>query len=187
MKPFALALLFAMAFPVPAAAHHGGIIVPAEEEGVYSWEQEGISGRAKVRFLSYPRLLSVGGMTRLVFEVQSLATGLYLDGLTPVVQVRTAEGRETAQAAKPVPGSAGYYEVNLRFEQAGPARIQFTATVDRQPVDVVFEKLVGREWSIRDPYILLGTLVLGLATVLTWFGLVLGLQWRVEQLATRSA
>lgn len=187
MKALGLALLFGVAFSTPAAAHHGGIIVPAEEEGVYSWEQEGVSGRAKVRFLSYPRLISVGGMTRLVFEVQSLTTGLYLNGLTPMVQILGAEGQGREQPANPVAGSAGYYEVSLRFEQPGSARIQFTAAVDGQPVQVTFEKPVGSAWSLRDPYVLLGTLVLGLAAALTWFGLVLGLQWRVERLATGSA
>ena len=59
----------------------------------------------------------VGNGTRLVFEIQSTATGQYVSGLTAELEVRAPMA-----PALPLPeitGVTAYYETTLAFEQEG--------------------------------------------------------------------
>ena len=84
----------------PALAHHGGLGIEGDlvqwALKVDQWQDEGIAQGHRIKFLSYPRQPVIGNGTRLVFEIQSTATGQYVSGLTAELEVRAPDGRRIA-------------------------------------------------------------------------------------------
>src|SRR5215475_3642273 len=113
----------------PVLAHHGGLGIEGDlvqwALKVDQWQDESIAQGHRVKFLSYPRQPIVGNSTRLVFEIQSTATGQYVSGLTAQLEVQAPDG---AQRQLPLPETTGvtaYYETAMVFEQEGEHTITF--------------------------------------------------------------
>ena len=92
---------------MPAKAHHGGLGIEGDiiawSLKVDQWQQEGFANGHRIKFLAYPRNAIANRSTRLVFEVQSVATGHYVGGLTAEVIVRfpTAEEHVVCRTRNP--------------------------------------------------------------------------------------
>jgi len=69
---------------MPAKAHHGGLGIEGDiitwSLKVDQWQQERFANGYRIKFLAYPRNAIANRSTRLVFEVQSVATGRYVGG-----------------------------------------------------------------------------------------------------------
>src|SRR6266446_6295722 len=120
------ALLSAMAILVgwtPALAHHGGLGIEGDlvqwALKVDQWQDEGIAQGHRIKFLSYPRQPVLGNSTRLVFEIQSTATGQYVSGLTAELEVHAPDGTQRLLPLPEITGVTAYYETTLTFEQEG--------------------------------------------------------------------
>src|SRR5215510_6124607 len=76
----------------PVLAHHGGLGIEGDlvqwALKVDQWQDENIAHGHRIKFLSYPRQPIVGNSIRLVFEIQSTATGQYVSGLIAQLEVQ---------------------------------------------------------------------------------------------------
>src|SRR5918992_1130201 len=82
----------------PVRAHHGGLGIEGDiiewSLKVDQWQQEHFANGYRIKFLAYPRNAIANRSTRLVFEVQSVATGQYVGGLAVDVLIRSHQGEE---------------------------------------------------------------------------------------------
>src|SRR5574341_2091555 len=103
-----LVVLGLLACCTPVLAHHGGLGIEGDlvqwALKVDQWQDEGLAQGRRIKFLSYPRQPVVGNSTRLVFEIQSTATGQYVSGLTAQLEVQAPDG---SQRQLPLPETTG--------------------------------------------------------------------------------
>jgi hypothetical protein len=176
-------LMLGLACASDALAHHGGLGIEGDlvewALKVDQWQAEAIDQGYRVKFLTYPRQPVVGVRTRVVFEIQSVASGRYVSGLTPQLRVQAPDG---GQRTVPLPETAGvvaYYETTVAFDRTGEHRLTFQATaVDGTSFAATFRKTVGRSALIGDWATLTGNLAILAACAVTWIGLVLSVQRR---------
>src|SRR5262244_4046665 len=118
-----LLVIVTLACGTPALAHHGGLGIEGDlvqwALKVDQWQDENIAQGHRVKFLSYPRQPIVGNGTRLVFEIQSTATGQYVSGLTAELDVHAPDGTQHVLPLPEITGVTAYYETTLVFEQEG--------------------------------------------------------------------
>src|SRR5258706_5007950 len=179
------ALLSAMAILVgwtPALAHHGGLGIEGDlvqwALKVDQWQDEGIAEGHRIKFLSYPGQLVVGNGTRLVFEIQSTATGQYVSGLTAELEVRDSDGTQRLVPLPEITGVTAYYETTLVFEQEGEYALTLRSAAAGVPFSTTFRKAVSRSTLHGDWPTLLGYGTVLAAFLVTWIGLVLSVQRR---------
>src|SRR5262244_235615 len=124
-----LLVIVTLACGTPALAHHGGLGIEGDlvqwALKVDQWQDEGLAQGQRVKFLSYPRQPIVDNSTRLVFEIQSTATGQYVSGLTALLEVQAPDGSQRQLPLPETTGVTAYYETAMVFEQAGEHTITF--------------------------------------------------------------
>lgn len=168
---------------VPLAwAHHGGLGIEGDlvqwALKVDQWQAEVIDQGQRIKFLSYPRQPVLGSRTRLVFEIQSVATGQYSSGLKAEVVLQAPDGTQQTLALPEITGVTAYYEAALTFEKDGEHTITFRATAAGTPFAGTFRKTVGRSQWRSDWSTMLGYGVVLAAGAMTWIGFVLSMQRR---------
>ena len=179
------ALLFAIGLLVcwtPVLAHHGGLGIEGDlvqwALKVDQWQDEGMAQGRRIKFLSYPRQPIVGNGTRLVFEIQSTATGQYVSGLTAELEVRAPDGTQRLLPLPEITGVTAYYETTLAFEQEGEHILTWRSIAAGVPFSTTFRKAVSRSTLHGDWPTLLGYGTVLAAFLVTWIGLVLSVQRR---------
>jgi hypothetical protein len=176
-------LLLSWSLVVPVSAHHGGLGIEGDiiewSLKVDQWQQEQFANGYRIKFLAYPRNAIASRSTRLVFEVQSVATGQYVGGLTVDVLIRTHQGEEHILAAPEIPGVTAYYELPYTFLTAGEHTITFQTQVNSQELSVVFAQSVSANPLFGDWPTMVGNGAVLAAFMATWIGAVLALQRRL--------
>ena len=166
----------------PALAHHGGLGIEGDlvqwALKVDQWQDEGIAQGHRIKFLSYPRQPIVGNGTRLVFEIQSTATGQYVSGLTAELEVHAPDGTQRLLPLPEITGVTAYYETTLTFEQEGEHSLTLRSLASGVPFSTTFRKTVSRSTLHGDWPTLLGYGTVLAAFLVTWIGLVLSVQRR---------
>jgi hypothetical protein len=166
----------------PVLAHHGGLGIEGDlvqwALKVDQWQDEGLAQGHRIKFLSYPRQPVVGNGTRLVFEIQSIATGQYVSGLTAELEVHAPDGTRRLLPLPEMAGVTAYYETTLAFEQEGAYTLTWRSVADGIPFSTTFRKAVSRSTLHGDWPTLLGYGTVLAAFLVTWIGLVLSVQRR---------
>jgi hypothetical protein len=166
----------------PVLAHHGGLGIEGDlvqwALKVDQWQDESIAQGHRIKFLSYPRQPVVGNGTRLVFEIQSTATGQYVSGLTAELEVRAPDGTQRLLPLLEIAGVTAYYETTLAFEQEGEYALTLRSIAAGVPLNTTFRKAVSRSTLHGDWPTLLGYGTVLAAFLVTWIGLVLSVQRR---------
>lgn len=166
----------------PVLAHHGGLGIEGDlvqwALKVDQWQDEGIAQGHRIKFLSYPRQPVIGNGTRLVFEIQSTATGQYMSGLTAELEVRAPDGTQRLLPLPEIIGVTAYYETTLVFEQEGEYTLTWRSVAAGVPFSTTFRKAVSRSTLHGDWPTLLGYGTVLAAFLVTWIGLVLSVQRR---------
>src|SRR5918912_1428747 len=143
-----LCALGLLACCTPVLAHHGGLGIEGDlvqwALKVDQWQDENIAQGHRIKFLSYPRQPVVGNSTRLVFEIQSTATGQYVSGLTAELEVRAPDGSQRQLPLPETTGVTAYYETAMLFEQEGEHTITFRSLGPGVPFSTSFRKAVSR-------------------------------------------
>jgi len=167
----------------PVWAHHGGLGIEGDivewSLKVDQWQQEALTNGHRVKFLAYPRNAIAHRTTRLVFEVQSVATGRYVGGLTAEVIIRTPQGDEHVLAASETAGVTAYYEVPFAFPATGEHAITFRAHANGQELSAFFIQRASANPLFGDWTTMLGNGAILAAFMVTWIGAVLALQRRL--------
>jgi hypothetical protein len=168
---------------MPARAHHGGLGIEGDiiawSLKVDQWQQESFVNGFRVKFLAYPRNAIANRSTRLVFEVQSTATGQYIGGLLAEVIIRFPTAGEQVFAAPEIPGVTAYYELSYMFPAPGEYAIIFQTQGDGQELTAAFAQSVSANPIFGDWTTMLGNAVVLAAFMVTWIGAVLALQRRL--------
>jgi hypothetical protein len=163
-------------------AHHGGLGIEGDlvqwALKVDQWQDEGMAQGHRIKFLSYPRQPVVGNGTRLVFEIQSIATGQYVSGLTAELEVRAPDGAQRLLPLPEITGVTAYYETTLVFAQEGEHILTWRSVAAGVPFSTAFRKTVSRSTLHGDWPTLLGYGTVLAAFLVTWIGLVLSVQRR---------
>jgi hypothetical protein len=181
---FGLGLIWGLLLSVwtPALAHHGGLGIEGDlvqwALKVDQWQEEVTDQGYRIKFLAYPRQPILGDNTRLVFEIQSVASGRYMGGLTAHLQVQAPDGTQRTLPLPETTGVTAYYETAMVFEQVGEHRLTFRATVAGVPFGGTFRRVVSRNALFGDWATLVGNLAVLAAGTMTWIGLVLSIQRR---------
>jgi hypothetical protein len=167
----------------PAKAHHGGLGIEGDIVAwslkVDQWQQESFANGYRIKFLAYPRHAIANRTTRLVFEVQSIATGRYVGGLTAEVIVRFPTVDEYVFAAPEIPGVTAYYELPYTFPSPGEYTVIFRTQANGQELISAFAQPVSANPLFGDWTTMVGNVVVLLAFMVTWVGAVLALQRRL--------
>ena len=163
-------------------AHHGGLGIEGDlvqwALKVDQWQDENIAQGHRVKFLSYPRQPVVGNSTRLVFEIQSTATGQYVSGLTAQLEVQAPDGSQRQLPLPETTGVTAYYETAMVFAQEGEHTITFRSPGANVPFNTSFRKAVSRSTLHGDWPTLLGYSTVLAAFLVTWLGFVVSVQGR---------
>jgi hypothetical protein len=174
----------------PVLAHHGGLGIEGDlvqwALKVDQWQDEGIAQGHRIKFLSYPRQPVVGNGTRLVFEIQSTATGQYVSGLTAELEVQAPDGTQRLLPLPEITGVTAYYETTMAFEQEGEYTLTWRSVAAGVPFSTTFRKTVSRSTLHGDWPTLLGYGTVLAAFLVTWIGLVLSVQRRFAAVWSES-
>jgi hypothetical protein len=179
--PWVIAALSCTA--APAHAHHGGLGIEGDiiawSLKVDQWQQERLVTGYRIKFLAYPRNAIANRSTRLVFEVQSTATGHYVGGLTAEVIIRSPSGEEHELSAPEIPGVTAYYELPYTFLKRGEYTVAFRTRANGQELTAAFTQSVSANPLFGDWTTMVGNGAVLAAFVTTWVGTVLALQRRL--------
>jgi hypothetical protein len=177
------AVLLLGIFAASVNAHHGGLGVEGDMLAwslkVDQWQQERFANGYRIKYLAYPRNAIANRSTRLVFEVQSTATGRYVGGLTAEVIIHSPAGQEQVFAAPEVPGVTAYYELAYTFPTPGEHAIVFQTHANGQKLTVGFAQPVSANPFFGDWTTMAGNVAVLAAFLATWMGAVLALQRRL--------
>lgn len=171
--------------PLPVggvAAHHGGSGIEGDlvewALNVDQWQEEQIDQGHRIKFLAYPRQIVRGLRTRLVFEIQSVATGKYEGGLTVELHLRLPDGTEQTHPLPETTGVTAYYEAAMVLEQVGGYGITVVSTTPDATFRASFKRQVSGSAFSGDWTVWTGNLTVMAAAAMTWLGLVLSVQRR---------
>jgi hypothetical protein len=172
----------ALAGAVDVYAHHGGIGIEGDlvewALNVDQWQEERIDRGHRIKFLAYPRQPVRGSRTRLVFEIQAVATGQYVGGLAVVLHVRAPDGTEQIVPLPETTGVTAYYETALTFAQAGEYAFTVVSQTPTAPFRAVFHRHISTNALIGDWATIVGNLTVLVAFTITWVGFILTVQRR---------
>jgi hypothetical protein len=167
----------------PAHAHHGGLGIEGDilewSLKVDQWQQERFVPGYRIKFLAYPRNAIANRSTRLVFEVQSVASGYYVGGLRAEVIIRSPTAQEHAFAAPEIPGVTAYYELPYTFPSTGEYTVVFRTRANGQALTAAFTQPVSANPLFGDWTTVTGNGAVLAAFIVTWIGVVLALQRRL--------
>jgi hypothetical protein len=167
----------------PVSAHHGGLGIEGDilewSLKVDQWQQERFVNGYRIKFLVYPRNAIANRSTRLVFEVQSVATGRYVGGLSAEVIIRSPAGEAHGFAAPEISGVTAYYELSYAFPTPGEYTVALRTQVNSQDLTAAFAQPVSANPLIGDWTTMLGNGAILAAFIATWVGAVLALQRRL--------
>jgi hypothetical protein len=167
----------------PTYAHHGGLGIEGDiiewSLKVDQWQQERFADGYRIKFLAYPRNAIANRSTRLVFEVQSVATGRYVGGLIAEVIIRTPTGEEYTFAAPEIPGVTAYYELPYAFPRPGEYTVVFRTRANGQELTAAFVQPASANPLFGDWTTMAGNGAILAAFLATWIGAVLALQRRL--------
>jgi hypothetical protein len=170
-------------FAASVNAHHGGLGIEGDiiawSLKVDQWQQERFANGYRIKYLAYPRNAIANRSTRLVFEVQSVATGRYIGGLAADVLIRSPTGLERMVAAPEIPGVTAYYELPYTFPTPGQYAIAFRTHANDQELTAAFAQSVSANPLFGDWTTMVGNGAVLAAFMATWIGAVLALQRRV--------
>jgi hypothetical protein len=168
---------------MPARAHHGGLGIEGDIVAwslkVDQWQQERFADGYRIKFLAYPRNTIARRPTRLVFEVQSVATGRYVGGLSAEVVIRPPTAAEQVLAAPEIPGVTAYYELSYTFPTPGEYPLAFRTQANGQELTVTFAQPVSANPLVGDWTTVVGNMAVLATFMATWIGAVLALQRRL--------
>jgi hypothetical protein len=168
---------------MPAHAHHGGLGIEGDiiawSLKVDQWQQEGFTNGYRIKFLAYPRNTIANRSTRLVFEVQSIATGRYVGGLKVEAIIRFPIGEEHVVAALEIPGVTAYYELPYAFPTPGEYTVTFRTQANGHALTATFAQPVSANPLFGDWMTVTGNGVVLAAFIVTWLGAILALQRRL--------
>jgi hypothetical protein len=166
-----------------ARAHHGGLGIEGDilawSLKVDQWQQERFVTGYRIKFLAYPRNAIANRSTRLVFEVQSVASGYYVGGLTAEVIIRSPTAQEHVFAAPEIPGVTAYYELPYTFSSTGEYSVVFRTRANGQALTAAFTQPVSANPLFGDWTTVTGNGAVLAAFIVTWIGAVLALQRRL--------
>ncbi|WP_218673788.1 hypothetical protein [Candidatus Entotheonella palauensis] len=183
-RVFAITLLWggACMWTADALAHHGGIGIEGDlvewALNVDQWQEEQSDQGHRIKFLAYPRQPVRGRKTRLVFEIQAMATGRYVSGLAMQLHLRFPDGTEQTQPLPETTGVTAYYEAGVVFEQVGEHGITVASTTPGAVFQAAFKRQVSGSAFVGDWTVWTGNLTVLAALTVTWLGLVLSVQRR---------
>ncbi len=181
-SPIHVSILFLCLFASSALAHHGGIGIEGDlvewALNVDQWQDEQIDQGHRIKFLAYPRQLVRGLRTRLVFEIQSVATGQYEGGLTVELHLRLPDGTVQTHPLPETTGVTAYYETALVLDQVGDYDITAVSTTPDAIFQASFQRQVSGSILMGDWTVWTGNLTVLAAAAMTWLGLVLSVQRR---------
>lgn len=184
-----LVVIGLLVYWTPVLAHHGGLGIEGDlvqwALKVDQWQDENIAQGHRVKFLSYPRQPIAGNSTRLVFEIQSTATGQYMSGLTAQLEVQAPDGSQHQLPLPETTGVTAYYETAVVFEQQGEHTITFRSLGLNAPFNTSFRKAVSRSPLYGDWPTLLGYGTVLAAFLVTWLGFVVSVQGRFVTMRVR--
>jgi hypothetical protein len=176
-----LALLGIVA--MPARAHHGGLGIEGDVIAwalkVDQWQQEGFTQGHRIKFLAYPHNATANRSTRLVFEVQSAATGRYIGGLIAEVIIRSPTAEARALAAPEIPGVTAYYELSYTFPTPGEYTVVFRTQANGRELTAAFMQPVSSNPLFGNWTTMVGNMAVLATFMATWIGAVLALQRRL--------
>ncbi|MDP6178550.1 MAG: hypothetical protein QGG48_01515, partial [Desulfatiglandales bacterium] len=117
------------------------------------WQAEVQERGYRIKFLSLPWRPILSQRTRLVSEIQSIASGQYVGGLTAELSVRSPDGTTRTVPLPETTGVTAYYEAVMVFDQVGEHYITFRSTAENPDLIGEFNKVVrrsvlGGEWHI---------------------------------------
>ncbi len=165
-----------------ALAHHGGIGLEGDlvewALNVDQWQEEQSDQGHRIKFLVYPRQPVRGRPTRLVFEIQAMATGRYVSGLAMQLHLQFPDGTEQTQPLPETTGVTAYYEAAIVFEQVGEHGISVASTTPGATFKAAFKRQVSSSAFSGDWTVWTGNLTVVAALTMTWLGLVLSVQRR---------
>ena len=166
-----------------APAHHGGIGIEGDlvewALNVDQWQEEQIDQGHRIKFLAYPRQPVRGRPTRLVFEIQALATGRYVSGLAMQLRLRLPDGQERVLPLPETTGVTAYYEAAVVFEHIGEHGIGVVSTTPGAAFQTAFKRQVSGSAFAGDWSVWTGHVAVLAALAATWLGLVLAVQRRL--------
>ncbi len=169
-------------WPAHTRAHHGGIGIEGDlvewALNVDQWQEEQSDQGHRIKFLAYPRQPVRGRKTRLVFEIQAIATGRYVSGLAMQLHLRFPDGTEQTQPLPETTGVTAYYEAGVVFEQIGEHVITVASTTPETTFQAAFKRQVSGSAFSGDWTVWTGNLTVLAALTITWIGFVLSLQRR---------
>ncbi len=177
-----MVLVVACMWAAKARAHHGGIGIEGDlvewALNVDQWQEEQSDQGHRIKFLAYPRQPVRGRRTRLVFEIQAIATGRYVSGLAMQLRLRFPDGTEQTQPLPETTGVTAYYEAAVAFDQVGEHGITVVSTTPDTTFQAAFTRQVSGSAFVGDWTVWTGNLTVLAALTITWLGLVLSVQRR---------
>jgi hypothetical protein len=168
---------------MPAKAHHGGLGIEGDiiawSLKVDQWQQERFANGYRIKFLAYPQNAIANRSTRLVFEVQSVATGRYVGGLTAEAIIRSPSGEEHGFAAPEISGVTAYYELPYAFPTPGEYTVAFRTQANGQELTAAFTQPVSANPLFGNWTTMVGNGAVLAAFIATWIGAVAAVQRRL--------
>ena len=166
----------------PVAAHHGGIGIEGDlvewALNIDQWQEEQIDQGHRIKFLAYPRQPVRGGRTRLIFEIQAVATGAYVGGLAMQLRIQAPDGTAHTVPLPETPGVTAYYETAVEFAQVGEYRLTAISTTPDASFQATFQRRVSPSVLLGDWATITGNLTVLAAFTMTWVGLIVTVQRR---------
>jgi hypothetical protein len=166
----------------PVAAHHGGIGIEGDlvewALNIDQWQEEQIDQGHRIKFLAYPRQPVRGGRTRLIFEIQAVATGAYVGGLSMQLRMQTPDGAVRTVPLPETTGVTAYYETAVEFAQVGEYRLTAISTTPDASFQATFQRHVSPNALLGDWATITGNLTVLATFTMTWVGLIVAVQRR---------
>ncbi len=167
-------------------AHHGGLGIEGDLAewalNLDQWQEEQTDQGYRIKFLAYPRQPIRASRIRLVFEIQAVATGQYVGGLSAQLHIRAPDGTQRTLPLPETTGVTAYYQTTAVFEQVGEHTFTFRATATGAPFGAAFQRAVSRNVLFGDWPTVVGNLTVFAAFVITWLGLVFAARRRFAPL-----
>ena len=166
----------------PVAAHHGGIGIEGDlvewALNIDQWQEEQIDQGHRIKFLAYPRQPVRGGRTRLIFEIQAVATGQYVGGLAVQLRIQTPDGAARTVPLPETTGVTAYYETAVEFAQVGEYRLTAISNTSDASFQAAFQRHVSPSVLLGDWATITGNLTVLATFTMTWVGLIVAVQRR---------
>jgi hypothetical protein len=174
----------------PVAAHHGGIGIEGDlvewALNIDQWQEEEIDQGHRIKFLAYPRQPVRGGRTRLIFEIQAVATGQYVGGLAMQLRIQAPDGTAHTVSLPDTTGVTAYYETAVEFAQVGGYSLTAISKTPNASFQATFQRHVSPSVWLGDWATITGNLTILATFTMTWVGLIVAVQRRFATFQVHS-